>query len=33
VRYDKGDASSVLSASALENIQAECQAIVAAYGH
>jgi hypothetical protein len=33
VRYDKGDASAVLSPSMLENIQAECQAIVAAYGH
>ena len=33
VRYDKGDASSILSTSALENIQAECQAVVAAYGH
>ena len=33
VRYDKGDASSILSTSALENIPAECQAVVAAYGH
>jgi len=33
VRYDKGDASSVVSGSMLEEIQAECQAVVAAYGH
>ncbi|MDE0872297.1 MAG: hypothetical protein OSA88_00295 [Acidimicrobiales bacterium] len=33
VRYDKGDASSVVSGRMLEDIQAECQAVVAAYGH
>ena len=33
VRYDKGDASSVVGGKMLEDIQAECQAVVAAYGH
>ena len=33
VRYDKGDASSVVSGPMLEEMQAECQAVVAAYGH
>ena len=33
VRYDKGDASSVVSEPMLEEIQAECQAVVAAYSH
>ena len=33
VRYDKGDASSVVSERMLDDIQAECQAVVAAYGH
>jgi hypothetical protein len=33
VRYDKGDASSVLSEAMLDDISAECQAVVAAYGH
>ena len=32
-RYDKGDASSVASEAMLDEIQAECQAVVAAYGH
>lgn len=32
-RYDKGDASSVVSDAMLETIVAECQAAVAAYGH
>ncbi|GIT68450.1 MAG: hypothetical protein Ct9H300mP26_1370 [Acidimicrobiales bacterium] len=33
VRYDKGDASSVVGGKMLEDIQTECQAVVAAYGH
>jgi hypothetical protein len=33
VRYDKGDASSVVSESTLGDIRNECQAVVAAYGH
>ena len=32
-RYDKGDASSVVSESMLDDISAECGAVVAAYGH
>ncbi len=32
-RYDKRDASSVISKSMLADIRAECGAIVAAYGH
>ena len=33
VRYDKGDASSVLGETMLEDIADECNAVVAAYGH
>lgn len=33
VRYDKGDASSVVSGSMLDDIRNECHAVVAAYGH
>jgi hypothetical protein len=32
-RYDKGDASSVVSTEMLASIVAECGAVVAAYGH
>jgi hypothetical protein len=32
-RYDKGDASSVVSTELLASIVAECGAVVAAYGH
>ncbi len=32
-RYDKGDASSVVSGDMLDSIVAECKAVVAAYGH
>ena len=32
-RYDKGDASSVVSDEMLDTIVAECRAVVAAYGH
>lgn len=32
-RYDKGDASSVVSKSMLDDISAECGAVIAAYGH
>ena len=32
-RYDKGDASSVVSGSMLDDIAERCQAVVAAYGH
>jgi hypothetical protein len=32
-RYDKGDASSVVSEDMLSSIVAECGAVVAAYGH
>jgi hypothetical protein len=32
-RYDKGDASSVVSEEMLRSIVAECGAVVAAYGH
>ena len=31
--YDKGDASIVVSGEMLANIEAECQAVIAAYGH
>lgn len=32
-RYDKGDASTVVSDEMLDTIVAECRAVVAAYGH
>ena len=32
-RYDKGDATSVVSDAMLDSIVAECRAVVAAYGH
>ena len=32
-RYDKGDASKLVSAEMLDDIVANCQAVVAAYGH
>ena len=32
-RYDKGDASSVVSDVMLDSIVSECKAVVAAYGH
>lgn len=32
-RYDKGDASSVLSEEMFADIAAECGAVIAAYGH
>ncbi len=32
-RYDKGDASSVISESTLADIRSECGAVIAAYGH
>lgn len=33
VRYDKGDASSVVSDVMLDDLVDRCQAVVAAYGH
>ena len=33
VRYDKGDASSVVSGDMLNDVSSECGAVVAAYGH
>lgn len=32
-RFDKGNASSVISDEMLDDVVAECQAVVAAYGH
>ncbi len=32
-RFDKGDASSQLSASMLDEVVADCDAVVGAYGH
>ena len=32
-RYDKGDASSIVSGTMLDNIVQECDVVVAAYGH
>lgn len=33
LRYDKGNASSVISDEMLEDVVAGCEAVVAAYGH
>ena len=32
-RFDKGNASAVISDAMLDDVVAECQAVVAAYGH